>query len=332
MRKFSLFLTIFEGNALILTMKNTTHQQFPHAFSFLWIDKLSLFFAVALFILATLSIGLNHYYWQYSTVNYLADGMGDIFLFLSFCTLGVYYSIGRESTITQCLLYMLIYHTMTSLVMYSTNGVQLTPFAPIDPSLLQMDRFFHYDTCAILDFITQHAWLKKTLAKAYTFIDVELFFLPLYLLCMRQFYTMKQFFYLLLSTALIGYLVYYFFPTTAPASVLKGAYFLREEYNTGLKFYMIHHHMLPSSIAGGLISMPSFHIIWAIICQYATRPLRWLWYTLLPLNTMVILSALFLGWHYLVDFFGSVCVIALSVGIAWCYRECFSKKVVGFQK
>lgn len=309
-------------------MKNTAYSQSSQAFSLLWIDKLSLIFASALFVLATVSIGLNHYYWQYSSVNYITDGMGDVFAFLLFCTAGAYFAKGRESALTQCLLYVLIYHCMTALVMYSTNGVQLTPFKPIDVSLLRVDRYLHYDTCAILDFIAKHLWIRTLLVKAYNFIDAELFFLPVYLLYMRQFYTVKQFFYLLLSTAFIGYMVYFFFPTMAPASVLKDAYFLGEEYNTGLKFYMIHHHMPANSIAGGLISMPSFHIIWTLICQYAAWPLRWLWYILLPLNILVILAALFLGWHYLVDFFGSVAVIGLAVGIAWWYRECFYNRGV----
>lgn len=291
------------------------------ALSFLWIDKLSLFFFLLILMLSTLILGLNHYYWHYPAVNYILDGTGELFFLLSFCMMGAFFWGGISSRLLQIFFYVVLYCAIIFLVMYATIAVQLTPFAPIDAQLLRMDRAFHYDTVMIMDKLSHYKWLRSRLCQAYNFVDIELLILPVLLIVYRQFYSIKEYFYLVLSTTLIGYSIYYFWPTMAPSSVLTSVNFFNEQLNTGYKFYQIHHHIAATSNTGGLISMPSFHIIWAILCQHSTWRVRWLWCVLLPLNILVILSALFLGWHYFVDFLGSILVIAIACGIAWYYKK-----------
>lgn len=288
--------------------------------SICWLDKLSIIFFLLIFFLSTIVLLCNHYYWHYPLVNYMIDGAGGLFFLLFFCTIGAYFVLGITSKTTQTLLYITIYHTIICVVMYATIAAQLTPFPPIDQWLVLGDHAFHYDTVMILNKLSLYPWIREQLCRAYNFLDTELLILPLFLIIQRQFDSIKQFFYLVLSTTLIGFAVYYFFPTTAPASVLKCAHFLEEQRNTGFKFYQIHHLIPATSSAGGLISMPSFHIIWAILCQHSAWRERWLWFCLLPLNILVILSALFLGWHYFVDLLGSIVIIAIASMIAWCAR------------
>lgn len=304
----------------ILNIPHTHHKK-NEPFSFSWMDRLSLIFFAWIFLFSTLIFALNFFVWHYTPLNYFSEGMIFLFCFLLFSTLGCFFSKGFSFRPTQIFFYLTLYHIIICLVMYATVAVQLTPFAVIDRQLLAIDRAFHYDSIAILNFLAEHLEIRKILSQAYNFINIELLALPLCILILKQFDSIKQYFFLVLSTTLIGFAIYFFWPTMAPASVLKSAYFLEAQRNTGLKFYQLHHYITPESGSGGLVSMPSFHIMWAILCQHSAWRVKWLWCGILPMNTLVILSALFLGWHYLADFWGSLFVIAAACSIAWCYKK-----------
>lgn len=305
---------------------NLTDIGMNQAFSFTWMDRLSLLCSFWMLLLSTIVMGFNHYVWHYPLVNYFVACMTSIFCLFFFSTLGFWFGKGSSSRWTKLFFYITVYHSIVFLVMYATNAVQLTPFKPIDIHLLQIDSTLHYDTVMILNKLAKHASWRSHLVHAYNFVDMELAFLPVLLVILGQFYSVKQFFCILLCSTLLGYLLYFFWPTTAPASLLKSTYFIKEQIYTGVKFYQLHGHIKPEFDYGGLISMPSFHIIWAILCQQSAWRVRWLWYGLLPVNILVVLSALFLGWHYLADFFGSVIVIAIAAWIMWYYKMRLFKK------
>lgn len=284
------------------------------AFIFSRIDRLSVNCFALVFLLATLVFCFNNYYWHYPIMSYFSGNISIIFFTHLLILAGSFFYLGIHSRITFTLFHILLYNFIICLVMYATTAVQLTPFMPIDKYLVSADQALHYHTVVILDILYQYPIAVKFLCYAYNSMDIELLVLPVWLIFLQQFYCVKRYFFFILLTTLLGFSFYYFWPTMAPASVLHSVYFLPEQLNTGIKFYQLHHHISPTSGAGGLIAMPSFHIIWAILCQMSTWNVRWLWIGLLPLNILVIIAALFLGWHYFVDFFGAV----LVVGVAWC--------------
>jgi len=131
-----------------------------------------------------------------------------------------------------------------------------------------------------------------------------------------------EFYFLLLVSMIIGFVFYYFFPTMAPSSVIDSPYFLEEQRATALKFSQIHHYLQPTTIEGGLIAMPSFHVIWAYLCLYALRGWPILCGILFPVNCLLALACILLGWHYPIDLVGSIVVILMSQAILrYCYRK-----------
>ena len=294
-----------------MQFKNTTcREQAP----FIWtsLDAKSFWYAVFLFFFTSTVLILNQKIWHYPPVNYFTPGIDILFFFLALCTLGLLLTQGTKSRLTAFFAYLTTYHTILLLVLYFTLAIQLTPFQPIDKTLLKMDLALHYPAAKILDFLWHHESIKSTLEYIYNFIGVELFFLPIYLIAFGHYYRMKQFFYFLLSTLSLGYVFYYFFPTMAPASVIASPYFSLDQFNTGLKFEQIHHHFQATSDLGGMISMPSFHILWALICQISTKDTKFLWYLLWPITIGIMVSCVVLGWHYLVDLFGSLIALAIA--------------------
>lgn len=291
-------------------LKNSTAVD---ALTFLPLDRITCIFFIAIFAISSAILWMNHYSWHYSLINYfLADAFSVIFFGL-FITLGCFYTLGPQSRITQTLIYVISYFFIVALVMYATTAIQLTPFEPIDEYLLRADLALFYNGATAMHTLYQHPFLVKCLYKAYNFINYEILILPILLILLRQFLAVKRYFFFVLTTLFIGFFIYFFWPTMAPASILHSPHFLAAQYNTGLKFYEIHHHLVPHSSLGGLISMPSFHVIWVILCQQSAWCIRWLWILLLPFNILVAAGALLLGWHYLVDLIASV----LICGLMW---------------
>ena len=245
--------------------------------SLLKIDRLTIILFISIFFIATGILCFNYYYWHYSLVSYfLADALSVVFFGVLF-TLGCFYTLGPQSKITQTLTYTVSYFLIVSLVMYATTAIQLTPFEPIDEHLFKADLSLFYNGEIALHALYQHPFLVKCLYKAYNALNYEVLLLPIFLIFNRQFLAIKKYFFYVLSTMFIGFFIYYFWPTMAPASIMHSPYFLADQYNTGQKFYEIHHHLVPHSRLGGLISMPSFHVIWVILCQQSAWCVRWLW-------------------------------------------------------
>ncbi|HGH3054753.1 TPA: phosphatase PAP2 family protein, partial [Legionella pneumophila] len=71
-------------------------------------------------------------------------------------------------------------------------------------------------------------------------------------------------------------------------------------------------HIQPTTIEGGLIALPSFHTIWAILCVYLIKD----WFIpcllLSIINVLLILSCVLLGWHYPIDILAAIILVGLS--------------------
>jgi membrane-associated phospholipid phosphatase len=65
----------------------------------------------------------------------------------------------------------------------------------------------------------------------------------------------------------------------------------------------------------GLVTFPSFHTVLAIIITYAVRHLRLLFWPMLTLNALVIVSTIPEGGHYLVDVIAGIVVAFVSINV-----------------
>jgi hypothetical protein len=190
--------------------------------------------------------------------------------------------------------------------------IQFTPYAPIDSLLVQSDQLLHVNVNSLVTWL--HAWptLKSILEVVYEGLCLELIAIPLLLILLRRYALLYQYYTLMFVSAIIGYGLYYFFPTIAPASIFGGEFFTADQHATGVKFYELHHYLQPSTQEGGLISFPSFHVIWAWFLVYLVRCWRSLFIVLSCWNSVLVLSCVLLGWHYAVDVLGSIGVILLT--------------------
>lgn len=181
------------------------------------------------------------------------------------------------------------------------SGLQFTPFPPIDEALQRWDHALHFDTAAAITWTAARPLLRRFLDLCYMSTDVQVALAPLAAGFAFDKRTMRVYLYAFIYAFLAGGLFYYFFPSSGPASVYQCPGFAPVQLLTSAKFYWVHHRLPVTTMWGGMIAFPSFHVMWAVITTYAARPYRKLFWGIAVLNVLVIASTLLLGWHYLVD-------------------------------
>lgn len=279
-------------------------------------DRLILFLAALLTLIGLVYIAVNQFFKDYPGVHYIAAKW-----LWFFPLIVVVYGVAlfgrhmspRMAEITRT--YSLYYFVTIALGVLAT-GVQYTPFPLIDQWLVHLDQSMGYSTIAVLNWTYAHIWFQEVLAIAYMGLVVELFFVPVLLAIAKDRAGVNIYFVACFISYLIGTTLYYFFPTAGPTEVFHSPYFQVNQHITSLKFYQLHHYILPKTTLGGMIAFPSFHVIWSILLTYAVRRQKWLFAILAVFNSLVIASTLCLGWHYLTDVFGGIVVVTVSIIIA----------------
>ncbi len=213
--------------------------------------------------------------------------------------------------------------------MMITNAIQATPFSPIDPLLVKIDRFMGIDTPALMTWTHNHPSIHNLFVNAYYSLIIELMGTLLILTVFSARKPLTIFYLAQLSTILVGALIYYFFPTMAPSGVfIHCPYFTATQKDTSLKFYQLHHFLKVTVTDDcGLIAFPSFHVVWAILLTNCYRDIKIVFYPAAIWNAVIIVSTIFLGWHYFADVIGgAVLAIAGIVFAEWIYRRALLDK------
>lgn len=275
---------------------------------------------IVLFSITILLINYNFFHFKGN--NYLPEGVYPAGISLALTLVGVRLFLNKDHYISQLTQAILSLFLVMCVIALLTNAVQFTPFAPIDKYLIDIDHLFGIDVPTIVAWTLKYPWVQYALVQIYDSLPFQMAILPILVAISGHFHILRTYFCLMLLSALIGFVFYYFFPTTAPASNFISSDFSVLQHATGLKFSEIHKHLQPSTIEGGMIALPSFHTIWAWFCVYLVRHWFWVFAVILPVNLLLILSCVLLGWHYMIDIAGALIVILLTHGI----QRCLAKK------
>jgi membrane-associated phospholipid phosphatase len=267
---------------------------------------------VLMLLTAGVLIGINAFLFRYTGISYLPrQGVALIFPALEFVAFGLYTrdSSPRAAFIARNGAFYLLMAAATSLL---TTGIQYTPFREIDPLLAGWDRALNVDVIGLMAWTYAHRPLPLLLDACYSALNAELILLPLGALCFQDHRRTRIYLYSVMYSSFAGSLFYYFFPSSGPASLLQSPYFSAEQHLTSLKFYEVHHFQEVTTLFGGMVAFPSFHVVWAILLTYAASARKWLLYPVALLNAFVILSTVLLGWHFAVDVLASALLAAGS--------------------
>lgn len=202
------------------------------------------------------------------------------------------------------------------LMAFFAMAVQLTPFPRHDVFFNQLDLAIGFNQVPFLDWTYHHPIIGQVLMTLYKSLPFQMVFGPLLLAMLGARRSLDILFKTFLLTMLIGFLIYYFFPSTDPAGAYQNKYFSPVMYNVVFRFDRIHHYLPVKYIGGGLIGFPSFHVIWAIALSAAFRQFKYLFYPLVICNFLIVLSTVLLGWHFLADVFGGIALVLSGLWLA----------------
>lgn len=273
--------------------------------------------------LSSIILLINHFFYKYPGNNYFPENIPFLALVLILLNLGLILYFPKDNKIRQIGRELIYFFAIMCVIAFATNAVQLTPFPIIDPFIVLFEeKYMHIYMESIVAWTHNHPQFKYLLGIVYDSLPYQMSILPVLIIITCRFHRIREYYFYLLCTALIGFGFYYFFPTTAPASVTNSPFFSPEQISTGFKFKQIHHYINPTTNEGGLIALPSFHAIWAILCVNLLREWPIPCVLLSIINLFLIASCVLLGWHYLIDIIGGFIVLWISYYLCrYCSRK-----------
>ncbi len=290
------------------------YQEQSYGSGLLWLTRTNCFVyqSMMIVLLSLTAFATNYFVYQYPGNVYLPSANLVAGLRLPLIYAGFYLLYGQTGKMTQITKEVVYFLGVVVLIGFATNAAQYTPFPTIDHHILAVESLLKIHTSEILIWTHSHPLIKFCLEVVYASLQHQLYLIPLVVIAIGRTDLIREHYFLLVTTTLIGFTFYYFFPTMAPASVINSPYFNESQHATHIKFYQLHHHIQPETIDGGLIALPSFHVIWAWLCLYLLRGWPIAFGLLLPVNLLVTVSCVLLGWHYFMDILGAVAVIIFA--------------------
>lgn len=275
--------------------------------------KSGIFTALIIILLFSLVLfQVNNYYFHYVGNNYYPLHTLVLGSTISLIMVGAWLQFNVNHALFIRSRETLFFFAIMAAIALYTNAIQYTPFLPIDKKIISYEYILGIDLLKFMAWTAQYPHVKKLLTLIYNSLNYQMSVLPLLMIFLGHIHKIRQYYFLLLITAILGFSFYYLFPTTGPASNLNSPLFNSAQYATGIKFREIHAQLLPSTLEGGMIAFPSFHVIWAWFCVFLVWEIKGLRLFLLPINFLLIASCVLLGWHYPLDLVGSLVLIIIA--------------------
>ncbi|ODN43853.1 phosphatase PAP2 family protein, partial [Piscirickettsia litoralis] len=276
-------------------------------------DKLSLLFSFIVILLSVVVSTINEHYSHYTSLV-TPDLLTNLFV-IALCIILVTLSVPiRENYPKISLMFKLIgLYVIAWVVMFSAYNLQFTPFSPIDHFLYQADLAIGVQQNQWVAWLYHHPILHKIFVNIYNSLDYQVLILPILACFLINKQDVESFLVKLPFLQLIGGLIYYFWPTASPASLLNQQFLVQGQIDLALQFQQIHEGMMPTVVGEGLISFPSFHVIWSALFTLLFKQNKYLFIPLLILNVLLWVSTVVLGWHYMMDVIASLVLVGVAV-------------------
>jgi PAP2 superfamily len=261
-------------------------------------------------------VALTDWAWM-ATVGFRIDseyfqGLGCIFLLMLISLF--YFYTGRDQRIMAL--------AQFGAQLFSLYGVMIlliylavTTNAPLaDDAFNAFDKSLGLDWVAWTQWVRAHPILRWGLFIAYSSLPFQVFFCYIYNAHTRANWRNSELWWVTFVSLLVTIVISAMVPATNPYVYygLQGAdYFLHMQHFLGLRDGTI--HVMQHVNDEGLIQLPSFHTILAIVLTYHLRHNRWFFATAVVLNTALILSCPSEGSHYFVDLIAGAVVAAATI-------------------
>lgn len=202
---------------------------------------------------------------------------------------------------------------MLSYLAVSTN----TPL--VDDTFDVMDKSLGMDWVTWVEWVRSHPRVQLVLVIAYASLPIQGMFCYIYNIHTREFWRNSEIWWITLIAAIITIAGSAAFPATNPYvyyGLENPDYFVHMQHFLGLRDGTM--RLINFMDAQGLIQLPSFHTVLAIMLTYNLRRNRWFFLIAVVINATLILACPTEGCHYFVDLFAGAAVAAATI---WTVRR-----------
>ena len=264
-------------------------------------DRWLLSWLAAALLAAFLLMAVNALFFRYTGISYFPRECWWLaFVAVDLAVFG-YWVRDRSPRASFISVNLAFYALIAAVMGVLTTGIQYSPFPRIDHALARWDARLGWDTVAVLNWVTERPALKTVLRWFYKTTELQLVLAPFIPALAGDRRRLRVLLYATAYSSIAGSLFYYFFPSSGPASVFQSPDFSPVQRLTFLKYEQVHTFRPVTTLLGGLIAFPSFHVAWSALATYAALPHKGLFRMAVALNVVVIASTVLLGWHYVVD-------------------------------
>jgi membrane-associated phospholipid phosphatase len=213
-----------------------------------------------------------------------------------------------------------------------TYPLQALNFPLYDAQFAAIDDAMGFDWTAHLTWVSQHPKIAMLLSFTYHSCMLQLAVLLIALRNTQRFEQLREFAVLFVLTVIPVTVIATLFPAEGAYAFHNPTDSIRLTGDPLTGIYHLEHvralragAMKSVSIMNivGLVTFPSFHVIFAILLAWSTRGLRFVFVPSVILNVVVAISALTIGGHYLIDL-----IAGAAIGFAAIYLYHFSGSAI----
>lgn len=201
----------------------------------------------------------------------------------------------------------------------ANSAVLTTPFPTHDHAIHHADQLLGFHLLPLMHFVLSHDCVRSVVWFFYYSIFIFIHWFPIVLASMEEVRLIYHYFLSFLLSILFGYLICYFYPTmTSPAAVYPSYLFTPFQLNTMHQFQLEHlHQKIKFDLVGGVVSFPSFHVIWACLAIYFISIVSpKLQVAALVYGIIIFLTAVATGWHYFSDVLSGAVVAMIAIQLS----------------
>lgn len=203
-----------------------------------------------------------------------------------------------------------------------------SPFPIVDHHLVKFDHWLGFDVTHFMAWAYQYPHLIKVLVFSYNSWYFQIIVTPILLSLLKKSTEINRYYMGVFICVLFMTFIFYFFPTIAPAGVMQSPHFVTNQYNLVTRFYEIHQHLPISVFSGGVVALPSAHVMLALLVLTAWRKIKIVFYPLAILNCFLIMATMALGYHYLADVLASFVIVTIALtAIHFIYKKLYNQSL-----
>jgi len=190
----------------------------------------------------------------------------------------------------------------------------------VDGALVQMDAQLHFDWLALHQFYAERPVLMAVSRQAYDAFSYQLLLVPMILWLWRRGEMLWPYIAAYSVALILTIVIFPFFPAAGPYNHfgISRAHLEPWQWNFGpyIEGLRNGHIRDMTRTSSGLISVPSFHAAAGILFMWACGRIPYLRWAFFALNATMIVSAIVIGSHYLVDIIAGISVAIVAIGLA----------------